>query len=33
MNRRKNLATKLLGLFYGRLLLACPLLLGAAIAA
>jgi len=33
MDRRKTLAKKLLGRFYGRLLLACPLLLGAAIAA
>ena len=33
MSRSKNSAKKLLGRFYGRLLLACPLLLGAAIAA
>jgi hypothetical protein len=33
MNRSKNLTTKLLCRFYGRLLLLWPLLVGAAIAA
>ena len=33
MNRSKNLVKKLLCRFYGRLLLALPLVVGAAIAA
>jgi hypothetical protein len=33
MNRSKNLAKELLCRFYGRLLLALPLVVGAAVAA